>query len=188
MIIEYSYDPQFKLEFRKLRKHENFEELSELDGIGPQLDIAKFSKKFFAKKTKLTTADISVDANSNVDDVNVIQYSVEVAKPLHRLNAYYLLWKYAEELFGAEKAERMLKAQFTKEIYINDFHTFGNFPYCFNYSCMDIVCTGLPFVQKIKSRPPNHLSSFMGQMVQFVIYASNSQTGAVGLGDMLICA
>jgi len=186
MIIEYNYDPEFKLLFRKLKQHPEAEALLEIDGIGEQLDIAKFSKKFFSKKN-LTTADISVDSNSNVDTVNVIQYSVEIAKPLHRLNAYYLLWKYANELFGEEKAKRMIEAQFTKEIYINDFHSFGLLPYCFNYSCMDVVCMGLPFVQKIKSRPPKHLSSFIGQMIQFIIYASNSQVGATGLADFLIC-
>lgn len=186
MLIEYSYDLEFKNLFERLSQLDHSEELLELDGIGSQLDVAKFSKKFFSKK-KLTVADVSVDANANVDDVNVIQYSVEVAKPLHRLNAYYLLWKYSNQLFGDAVAERILKAQFTKELYINDFHSFGLYPYCFNYSCMDVVCLGLPFVKKIKSRAPKHLSSFMGQMVQFVIYASNSTVGAVGLSDLLIC-
>jgi anaerobic ribonucleoside-triphosphate reductase len=186
MLIEYSYDVNFRNTFRKLQKLNKSEELLELEGIGSQLDVAKFSKKFFNKKSG-TTADLSVDANSNVDDVNVIQYTAEVAKPLHRLNAYYLLWKYAEDLFGEEKANSYLKAQFLKEVYINDFHTFGLLPYCFNFSCMDVVCSGLPFVQKIKSRPPKYLSSFIGQMIQFVTYASNSIVGAVGLGDFLIC-
>ena len=188
MILEYTYDPEFKLEFRKLRALTNSEELMNLDGIGEQLDIAKFSKKFFSKRVKLTTADISVDANSNVDDVGVIQYSTEVAKPLHRLNAYYLLWKYSTELFDEKTSHDILRSQFLKEIYVNDFHTFGTIPYCFNFSCMDVVCNGLSFVNKIKSRPPQHLSSFMGQMVQFVIYCSNSIAGAVGLADLLICA
>jgi ribonucleoside-triphosphate reductase len=157
----------------------------ELDGIGSQLDIAAFSKKFFSKKEKLTTADVSVDSNSNVDNIDIIQYQIEVSKPLHRLNSYYLLWKYTEELFGEEKAKRILEAQFTKELYINDFYNF-NMPYCFNYSCMDVVYEGLPFVKKIKSRPPKHLSSFIGQLVQFVIYTSNSSIGAIGLADFLI--
>jgi ribonucleoside-triphosphate reductase len=188
MIIEYSYSPEFKLIFRGLKRNEFFTELAELDGIGTQLDIASFSKKFFSKKgnSKLTTADVSVDANSNVDSVDIIQYNVEAAKPLFRLNSYYLLWKYADDLFGEEKAKRMIEAQFTKEIYINDFYSF-NIPYCFNYSCMDVVSMGLPFVKKIKSRPPKHLSSFIGQLVQFVIYCSNSSAGAVGLADFLIC-
>jgi len=187
MILEYSYEPEFKLVFRKLKNLEDAEELMELDGIGSQLDVAKFSKKFFSKKG-ITTADVSVDANSNINDANIVQYPMEVAKPLHRLNAYYLLWKYASRIFDEETAQKMMKAQFTKEIYINDFHTFGYFPYCFNYSCMDVVSVGLPFVTRIKSNPPKHLSSFMGQMVQFVTYCSNSTVGAIGLADLIICS
>lgn len=38
--------------------------LFDLDGIGSQLDLNKFSKAFFTKEG--TTADVSVDANSNV--------------------------------------------------------------------------------------------------------------------------
>ena len=48
-------------------------ELFDLDGIGKQLDLSKFSKDFFGKSTK-TTTDISVDQNSNVDDITVINY------------------------------------------------------------------------------------------------------------------
>ena len=144
---------------------------------------------FFSKAgKKLTTADISVDSNSNVDTVTVIQYPLEVSKPLHRLNAYYLLWKYASELFSEEEAEKMVRAQFTKKIYCNDFHTLGTQSYCFNFSCMDVVCNGLTFVEKIQCRAPKHLSSFMGQMLQFVTYCSNSIAGAVGLADLLLCA
>lgn len=188
MLLEYSYDVEFRHFFNKLKKINNAEELMEFEGIGSQTDIAKFSKKFFSKRNKLTTADISVDSNSNVDDTSIIQYEVELAKPIHRLNAYYLLWKYGRELFSEETAEQLLRLQFTKEIYINDFHTFSGKPYCFNFSCMDVVYLGLPFVNKIKAHPPRHLSSFMGQMVQFIIYASNSIAGAVGLGDFLICS
>lgn len=187
MIIEYSYDEQFKKDFKKLKRKDKAFDLLELDGIGDQLDVNDFSRKFFSKKG-LTTADVSVDSNSNLDDVSIIQYNTEIAKPLHRLNAYYLLWKYGRRLYSEETAYNMIEAQFTKRIYINDFHTFSYSPYCFNFSCMDVVFLGLPFVNKIKSNPPNHLSSFMGQMVQFVTYASNSIAGAVGLADLFICA
>ena len=37
MILEYSYDPEFKLAFRKLKKLAESDELLELEGIGSQL-------------------------------------------------------------------------------------------------------------------------------------------------------
>ena len=186
MNINYSYTKEFEEVFNRLKQDAKYKELANLDGIGDQVDMVKFSKKFFTKG-KNPTADASVDSNSNVDDDSVIAYNVESAKPSQRLNAYYLLYKYGWKLYGKEVAEKMVRSQFYKEFYINDFHTFGLFSYCFNYSCMDIVAQGLPFVTKIKSEPPKHLSSFMGQMVQFVTYASNSIAGAVGLADFIPC-
>lgn len=187
MIIDYSYNPEFKDDFHRLTHIKHASELRELDGIGTQLDVNKFSRDFFSKNDA-TTADVSVDSNSNVDTVSVMQYNNEITKPLQRLNAYYLLWKYGRRLMNEDIAYNMIEAQFKKDIYINDFHTFSGNSYCFNFSCMDVLFQGLPFVNKIKSGPPKHLSSFMGQMIQFITYTCNSIAGAVGLADLFICA
>jgi ribonucleoside-triphosphate reductase len=188
LIINYTYGEEFEQLFEELKKHPKYQQLADMDGIGKQCDIATFSKKFFSKKNNSPTADVSVDANANVEDGSLIAYEVESSKPVSRLNAYYLLYKYGKQLFGKETAEEMVKGQFFKDYYINDFHKFHGMPYCFNFSCLDVVISGLPFVNKIKSKPPKHLSSFMGQMIQFVTYASNSVAGAVGLADFLVCA
>ena len=187
MIIQYSYDEQFKKNMKKLQRKDKGYDLLELDGIGEQLDVNSFSREFFSNKGQ-TTADVSVDSNSNLDGVSVVHYNNEIAKPIHRLNSYYLAWKYSRRLYNEDIAFNIIQKQFNKEIYINDFHGFGLLPYCFNFSCMDIVCQGLPFVTKIESKAPKHLSSFMGQIIQFVTFACNSILGAVGLADLLICA
>lgn len=189
MLIKYSYTPDFDEYFSALKEGVlHGHELANLDGVGEQTDIAEFSRKFFGTVgDNGTTADVSIDANANVDDTSVIAYESEIGKPIGKLNAYYLLYKYAKELYGKEQAEELIFGQFVKNYYINDFFAF-NKPYCFNFSCTDVMFGGLPFVKKIKSRPPKHLSSFMGQMVQFVTYASNSVAGAVGLADLIICA
>lgn len=160
------------------------QKLFDLDGIGKQCDLASFSKEFFNNKT--TVADISIDSNSNVDDSSVIAYENELPKPFFRLNSYYLLWKYMRKLYGTETANKTVEMQLIGDIYINDFHGFGIKPYCFNFNTYDIMIMGLPFVKKIDSKPPTHLSSFMGQLGQFITYASNSVLGAVGLSDLFI--
>ena len=63
------------------------DKLFNLDGIGEQTDMSKFSKKFFSAKV---TSDASIDANANVDDISVIAYSTELPKPFFRLNSYYI--------------------------------------------------------------------------------------------------
>ena len=186
MLIDFTYGKEFDSFMESLKGFKDYDDLATLDGIGKQTDMVAFSKKFFGKPDQ-AAADVSVDSNANVDDISIIAYEAEVPKPLFRVNAYYLLWKYGKKLFSKEEAERLCKAQFYKDFYINDFHKFATTPYCFNFSCLDVVFSGLPFVNKIKSLPPKHLNSFVNQMIQFVTYASNSVAGAVGLADFLIC-
>lgn len=186
MKIDFSYEKDFDEFMESLKLDRDYKELATLDGIGKQTDMVAFSKKFFGKPD-ITAADVSVDSNANVDDISIIAYEAEVPKPLFRLNAYYMLWKYGKKLFGKEEAEELCRGQFYKDFYINDFHKFAVCPYCFNFSCLDVVFSGLPFVNKIRSLPPKHLNSYVNQMIQFVTYASNSVAGAVGLADFLIC-
>lgn len=186
MLIDFTYGKEFDDFMESLKLNKEYEHLATLDGIGKQTDMVSFSKKFFGKPEQ-ATADVSVDSNANVDDISIIAYEAEVPKPLFRVNAYYLLWKYGKKLFGKQEAEELCKRQFFKDYYINDFHKFATTPYCFNFSCLDVVFGGLPFVNKIKSLPPKHLNSYVNQMIQFVTYASNSVAGAVGLADFIIC-
>ena len=183
MNIEFSYDVEFCGLMTKL-KTKYGEKLFELDGIGKkQLDINAFSKQFF--NNRKATADVSVDANSNITQSDIITYNVELPKPFFRLNAYFILWKKLKELYGEEEANRIIERQLTGDIYINDFHGLQSC-YCFNYSTYDIALLGLPMVTKIKSIPPKHLYSFKSQLEQFVVYSSNSTLGAVGLADVFI--
>jgi ribonucleoside-triphosphate reductase len=181
MYISISYDQEFVDQYMYL-KSKYPKELFDLEGIGSQLDIAKFSRDFFSTKT---VADVSVDSNSNVDDNSVMAYSVEIAKAQSRLNSIYLIWKGLRKIYNTQTANEFMELQITGEIYVNDF-TQVNLAYCWNFDCMDIANKGLPFVNKVKSGPPRHLSSFVGQMIHFMVYASNSVLGAVGLGNFLV--
>lgn len=159
-------------------------ELFDMDGIGDQTDLSKFSKKFFSSKT---TADASVDANANVDDISVIVYNTELPKPFFKVNSYYILWKELKRLYGLGIANEIVEIQLNGDIYIHDFHGIGaGLPYCFNYSTYDILTKGLPMVKKIKSAPPKYLYAFKSQLEQFTVIASNSTLGATGLADMLV--
>lgn len=160
------------------------DKLFDLDGVGEQLDLCKFSRNFFSNKT---TADVSVDANANVDDNSVIAYVKELPKPFFRLNSYYMLWKELRRLYGRETANTIVRKQLAGNIYINDFHGLGSgISYCCNYSTYDIMTKGLPMIDKIKSVPPKYLYSFKSQVEQFTIIAANSTLGATGLADLLI--
>lgn len=183
MYIKVTYDQEFDDLMMHLRSKYPAK-LFDIDGIGKQLDMCNFSRNFFAANT---TADASVDANSNVDDVSVITYNVELPKPFFKMNSYYILWKELKRLYGHAKANEIIEMQLTGDIYIHDFHGVASgTPYCFNYSAYDIVMNGLPMIKKVKSIPPKYLHAFKSQIEQFIIIASNSTLGATGLADLLI--
>ncbi|MFA7212115.1 MAG: anaerobic ribonucleoside-triphosphate reductase [Bacteroidales bacterium] len=186
MINNYSYPDEFKELINSIQRKYKNTDLLELDGIGKQLDVNEFSRKFFNKNEVKATSDVSIDANANIEEVTILQYNSEISKPVHRLNSYFLLWKYSRFLFSNEIAEKIVEKQLSKELYINDFHLLQN-AYCYNFSAMDVVCMGLPFTRKVRSNPPQNLSSFMGQIINFITYAGNNIAGAVGLSDLLIC-
>jgi anaerobic ribonucleoside-triphosphate reductase len=185
MYLKVSYEQEFDDLMMYLRGKYPAE-LFDVDGIGVQSDLAKFSKGFFSKSVK-TTSDISVDQNSNVDDVSVISYTNELKKPFEKINSYYMVWKECKSLFGLAFANQVVEKNLTGDIYINDFHGIGGgLPYCYNYSTYDIMMNGLNMVKKIKCEPPKYLSAFKSQLEQFVVLASNSTLGACGLADLLV--
>ncbi|MFA5048592.1 MAG: anaerobic ribonucleoside-triphosphate reductase [Patescibacteria group bacterium] len=185
MIVEYSFDEGFKKLFKKLDRMPHAYELRQLDGIGEQLDLNKFSRNFFSKKGQ-TTADVSVDANSNVGKNTILHYQNELSKPIQRLWAYYDLWNYSKQLYNEKIAEEIIMKQLSKIIYINDLHNFTK-PYCFNFSCMDIVCNGIPFAGITTSKSAKNCISFIEHVTSSLTYFCNQIAGATGLADFLIC-
>lgn len=185
MYVKMTYEQQFDDLMMYLRgKYPS--KLFDLDGIGEQLDLCKFSKNFFSSNTT-TVADASVDQNSNVDDVSIISYTNELKKPFEKMNSYYMLWKELKRLYGLGVANEVVEMNLSGDIYIHDFHGVGGgLPYCYNYSTYDIMTKGLNMVNKIKCVPPKYLSSFKSQLEQFVTIASNSTLGACGLADLLV--
>jgi len=183
MYLKITYEQEFDDLMMYLRSKYS-KQLFDMDGIGDQTDMSKFSKKFFSSNI---TADASIDANANVDDISVIAYHSELSKPFYRINSYYMLWKELRRLYSLELANNTIERQLTGDIYINDFHGIaGALPYCYNYSTYDILTKGLSMVKKVKSYPPKYLYAFKSQLEQFTVVASNSTLGACGLADMLI--
>ena len=181
MNVELSYDKEFGELMSDL--HTKYGDIIfNIEGIGKQLDLNLFSKEFFSTKT---TADASIDDNSNVADSTVVSYSTELTKPYEKLNSLYLLWKEMRKLYHTDVANKIIEMQISGDIYIHDLHSVVK-PYCFNYSTYDIMNKGLPMINKIKCVPPKYLYSFKSQLEQFVVIASNNTLGATGISDMLI--
>ena len=184
MKVTITYDDEFD-EFIEGMKEKYGEKILDMEGIGTQLDTSKFVEKILSTKAK---GDHSVDSNANVTDFMPATLVNESGKPYHKLNSYYKLWKQLSKLYTHEIANNILEKQITGSIYINDFSgIFSSQSYCYNFSCMDVITKGLPFVNKIITKPPKHMFAFKSQLEQFIAYASNSIMGASGIADVLIC-
>lgn len=117
--IQHSFDHHFVALLDKLEKKYG-EEMFELEGIDRKnLDIAKFTNKFLETKV---TADVSVDANANVDDTSVLSWDYEMPKPLMKLNGLYFLWKDALKKHGIKRANKMIELEIAGGIRIHDLH------------------------------------------------------------------
>lgn len=181
MNVELSYDKEFSDLLNNL-KDKYGAAIFELEGIGSQLDLNKFSKEFFSTKV---TADASIDDNSNVGDSSIISYSVELTKSYEKLNSLYLMWKEMRRLYHTDVANNLIEMYISGDLYIHDFYTINKY-YCMNYSTYDIINKGLPMVHKIKCSPPKYLHSFKSQLEQFIVIASNSSVGASGTSDLFV--
>ena len=144
MYIPVTYEQDFDDLWMHL-KSKYPEKLFNLDGVGEQLDMSKFSKKFFSSAV---TSDASIDANANVDDMSVIAYEKELPKPFLKMNSYYILWKELKKLYGRPFADSVVEMQLTGDIYINDMHGIGaGKPYSYFGDTQVVVLDGeWPFV------------------------------------------
>ncbi len=158
------------------------EVFKELEGLSWQLDPVLFTENFFANGI----IDSSIDVNANVRSTNVYTYFNEVAKPLTKLYSIYAIYEKMKTLFGLQDAKTFLRYQMYGDIYVHDAHHAAFAPYCYAYSLRPIVEKGLFFIDTVKSAPAKHLSSFIQHVIQFVMFASNQQSGAVGLPDFFV--
>ena len=119
MLVNHSFDYHFVQLLEKLQKKYG-EDMFKLQGIAREnLDISRFTNKFLQTKT---TADISVDANANVDDMSILSWNYEMPKPLAKLNALYHLWKDALKKHGIKRANKMIQLEIAGGIRIHDLH------------------------------------------------------------------
>lgn len=178
-----SYPKEFDMLIDKLSMKYP-KEIFEIEGIGEKLDINKYSKDFFDSDV---VADTSVDPSANVNDVNTTSFRVEFAKPLLRLDSLYVLWRQLQKEFSLKEANRIIEEEISGDIYINDLHSIAlHMPYCFNFSSLDLLSSGMSYVTKPAVLPPKSLLSFKSQMEQHIAYCSNSILGACGIADLLV--
>ena len=159
------------------------EELAYLNGFGDkQLSYTDFIDNFIDKET---VADVSVDGNSNVGNKDMRTLMNEMPKPHRKLLAYNKIYYELNKKYGFKVANDWLEKEWTKALYLHDADTSTYIHYCFAYDLKDVAERGLFFLNNFNAEPPKHLSTFVDFVKEFISFASNRSSGAVGLPNII---
>lgn len=159
-------------------------ELASLNGVGDeQTSYGDFIDGFIDKQV---VADASIDSNANVRRKDVVTLLTEMPKPHRKLIAYNKIYYEFQKEYGFRAANEWLKREWTGELYLHDSDTSTFKSYCFAYDLKPLAERGLFFLgDGFNPKPPKHLTTFVDFVKEFINFASNRTSGAVGLPNLI---
>lgn len=181
--IEITLDKDFITQYNKLQT-EYGTELAELNGFDDnQLSYTDFIDNFVDEET---VADASIDGNSNVRRKDIVTLLTEMPKPHRKLLAYNKIYYELKKKYGFKVANDWLRSEWTGQTYLHDADTSTFKPYCFAYDLKDLAEKGLYFLgESANPLPAKHLTTFVDFVKEYISFASNRSSGAVGLPNLI---
>lgn len=190
MQIELKLNKDFERNLEAL-KNEYGEDFEYINGIHPtQLDYSEFLNKFTSTKT---LADSSIDPNANASYRDIRSFMTEKEKSSNKLFGLSKIFMEMKKKWGLKTAKEWLRQEYTKGFYLNDSTTASYIPYCWANDLTRLAEEGLFFLntddkKSYNNQPPKHLTTYFDDVIEFVSFLSNRQSGAVGLPNVLIWA
>ena len=159
------------------------EEMAKINGFSDgQLSYTDFIDNFIDSDT---VADASVDGNANVGQKDIVTLINEMPKPHQKLLAFHKIYHEINKKYGFKSANDWLCAEWDGHLYMHDANTTSFGHYCFAYDLKDLAEKGLFFIDNFNAEPPKHLTTFVDFVKEFVSYACNRSSGAVGLPNLI---
>lgn len=181
--LKLSKDFERCLEDLKKKYGEDFEYIN---GLHPnQLDFSEFLDKFVAEDTM---ADATIDPNANARHKDIRAFMTEKGKSEDKLFGLNKIFTEIKKRWGLRTAKQWLEQEFSKGFYLNDSATASYFPYCWANDFTRLATEGLFFINEYNNQPPKHLTTYLDDVIEFVSFLSNRQSGAVGMPNVLIWA
>ena len=181
--LRLSKDFERCLEDLKKKYGEDFEYLN---GVHPsQLDYSEFLDKFVAQDTM---ADATIDPNANASHKDIRSFITEKGKSEDKLFGLNKIFVEIKKKWGLRTAKQWLECEFNKAFYLNDSASASYFPYCWANDLTRLATEGLFFLNSYNNQPPKHLTTYLDDVIEFVSFLSNRQSGAVGMPNILIWA
>lgn len=181
--IKLNKDFERCLEDLKKKYGEDFEYIN---GVHPsQLDYSEFINNFVRKDT---LADVSIDPNANANHRDIRSFISEKGKSADKLFGLNKIFLEIKKKWGLRTAKQWLEQEFSKGFYLNDSATASYFPYCWANDLTRLSTEGLFFLNRYNNQAPRHLTTYFDNVIEFISFLSNRQSGAVGLPNVLIWA
>jgi len=172
----------FVSQYKKLQD-EFGTDMAELNGFGDyQLSYTDFIDNFIDKDT---IADSSIDGNSNVGHKDIVTLEREMPKPHAKLLAFNKIYYEIHKKFGFKTANDWLRYEWMGYLYMHDSSSSSFRHYCFAYDLKDLAEKGLYFISGQNAQPAKHLITFVDFVKEFVSFACNRSSGAVGLPNLI---
>ena len=185
MEIELKLSKDFERTLEDLKKKYG-EDFECINGVHPsQLDFSEFIDNFVDKQT---VADASIDPNANANHKDIRSFMTEKAKSEDKLFGLNKIFSTIKKQWGLKTAKAWLEQEFSKGFYLNDSTTASYFPYCWANDLTRLATEGLFFLDNYNNEAPKHLTTFFDDVIEFVSFLSNRQSGAVGLPNVLVWA
>ena len=173
----------FVTQYNKLQEKYGTE-IAKINGFDDdQLSYTDFIDNFIDEKN---VADSSIDGNSNVSHKDIVSLLAEMPKPHEKLLAFNKIHYELQKKYGFKVANDWLEAEWVGKIYMHDANTSTFKHYCFAYDLKDLAEKGLYFIgNNFNAEPAKHLTTFIDFVKEFIGYASNRSSGAVGLPNLI---
>lgn len=182
MNINIRLDKNFTTQYNRLQG-EYGTEIAQINGFDDkQLSYTDFIDNFVDKRV---VADASIDGNSNVSHKDIVTLEREMPKPHSKLLAFNKIYYEIQKKYGFKAANEWLRAEWVGELYMHDASSTTFRPYCFAYDLKDLAERGLFFIDGQGAEPARHLTTFVDFIKEFVSFACNRTSGAVGLPNII---
>ena len=158
-------------------------DIANLNGFDDnQLSYTDFIDNFVDKEV---VADSSIDGNSNVSHKDIVTLEREMPKPHSKLLAFNKIYYEVSKKFGFKIANDWLRFEWLGLLYMHDAPSSTFRSYCFAYDLKDLAERGLYFIEGQNPEPAKHLTTFVDFVKEYVSFACNRTSGAVGLPNII---
>ena len=183
MQINIKLDKDFESKLRELEDKYG-EEITRVNGFAQeQMDYTQYIQNFIDSDN---VANATIDPNANQSTKDVRSLLDEMSKPHQKLLSMNKIYYEVKKKYGKDKADEWLEDDFSGALYLHDASSASFYSYCYAYELQNLAEKGLYFLPKSNTSPPQHLTTFMAHLREFIVWVSNRTSGACALPSFFV--